>query len=210
MLLYLPLVVLVLLFTLIPVAFADTFYNPHLPSNNMTGPIGITDEVKQAHSNLTQMMLDRYAQLPGSTLEYPIIMTYVNNTTGLLEIWMHPLALAQGNVYDPLQVVEDLGFNPSVKLGITYGLVQEDTFGAFDYLCNPSPIHQSYTAFCNAGNPYTFTDIQQPTLAVPTTFSPPQQIVDWDYTPRNVMAFAYNGHLSVVWDKPNVPSTDLS
>ncbi|MDA7958646.1 MAG: HYR domain-containing protein [Nitrosopumilus sp.] len=89
-----------------------------IPEDDTVGPVGIVDELMQAHADLTDIML-RQSMGDFDTPDLPFIMTYVDEEKGDLVVVMDSLAAIAGIVYDEEEVQFAIGHD--VRIEIQYG-----------------------------------------------------------------------------------------
>ena len=85
------------------------------------GPVGIVNELQQAHSDITGIMIDHSNDNYSVADEFVFTMTYVDEVNEELIVILDPILLSLGLQYDPSDIAGLLG-NDQIKIRVSYGV----------------------------------------------------------------------------------------
>ncbi len=89
---------------------------PTLPK----GAVGVTDELQQAHSDITSMMIDHSNNNYSLANEFVFTMTFVDEENNTLVVMLDPILLSLGLEYDSSDVKSLL--NNDIDVSVSYGV----------------------------------------------------------------------------------------
>ena len=185
---------------------ANTEFNPpdfeDFTDDSVKGPVGIVDELYEAHDELTSIM-QRQSLGDFTTPDLPFVMTYVDEEKGDLVVVMHVMAAMVGIEYDEDEVQIALGYDIPVE--IMYGDFQLDASQSrinswkqyyMDYCI---PVQAGYQAVCTLYAGYLAdngVDVSTLTSSVPTTTTPTSDTSPCDVSAGSLACYYYTQYLN--------------
>ncbi len=122
-----------------------------IPNDDDFGPVGIVNELYQAHSDLSGIM-ERQSMGDHSTPDYPFVMTYVDEEKEDLVVMMHSMAAIAGIEYEEEELQIAIGHD--IPIEIMYGEfileVSQSRILSWSqyYIDHCIPVQSGYQAVC--------------------------------------------------------------